>query len=186
MKAIAIPYERLRGLGFQRIRPGKGWKYTQAEPKEEEIRDTTKLMEMDPAKSAPPLSDYLGKVLRGASTIVRRVRDTLYVPHRATYRGKLVYEESQEDTEIQQLSKDETDFILKSPARIEINPDLRKDLIDIARTPRTEDVEKLLETVYDKIRRYEEPMRTTLEWEFDCAALARSIGNPERYIAPNF
>lgn len=187
MTTFAIPYEPLRKFGFQRIIQGNGWEYTPKKPRKKEVRDTSSSMNIDSIESKSALADFLGKVRHGASIIVRKVRGNLYVPHRVTDRGKLVYvETNQEDAEIQQLSKDETDFILKSPARIEINPDLRKYFIDIARTPRTEDVEKLLEVVYNKIRKYKEPMRTTLELEFDCAALARSIGNPERYIAPNF
>lgn len=182
MTTIAIPYEPLLSLGFQRIMQGSGWKYTPEEPKQEEIRDTTGLIESE----QKTLADYLGKVRHGCSIVVRKVKDTLYVPHRFTERGKVLYAENAEQkdaVETEQLP-DEVLYLLKRPERIEIAPELRRDFLSIARSPLEDFIEPFLEKVYDKIRKYKEPMRTTLELEFDCAAMARSTGQPEKYISP--
>jgi len=169
MANIAIPFEPLMRFGFQRILPGEGWKYTEKEPRLEETKSP----------------NYLGKVRSGSSIIVRRTENDSYVTHRVTDRGKLIYAEDQNDTEIRQLSKeDEINFILKRPARINIEYELINSFINIARFPIEEDIEPTLNKIYNEIIKYPEPMRTTLEWEFDCAIMARSIRDPDRYIRP--
>lgn len=154
--------------GFVRLMPGEGW--TNGQP----FREAT-VQGVE--------ANYLGKVRSGACLILQKVRDGVYAPFRAIFRGKRY---SEADIPALELTGEFDELLATVGAPLGRWNGLEKHrptLIRLAKTPLRENAEKIEDDLLRRISAEKNPnLRMRLEIEFDSVQTARALKNPSRYL----
>lgn len=163
---VAISQDVVENARFLRLIGGAGW--TEDQP----FRESTPAVE----------GSYWGKVRSGTCLILRKLRDGLYVPARAIFKGR-VYDEVAIDS-LERTGEIDEIIAAVAPAvtRWTGIEEYKGHLFKLARTPLSEGG-RLEDALWKRIHSVEDQStRMRLEYEFDGAQTARATGNLTRYL----